>query len=72
MSPNPFVTGVPNETNGFECIEAPKPLGDVFESVAGAIFVDSGLDVQTVWKVCYRMLEKHIGKVFITNKLCYL
>nr|UXX21448.1 endoribonuclease dicer [Calyptrophora lyra] len=60
VSPNPYVIAVPNENNGVECMEAPKPLGDIFESVAGAIFVDSGMDVRTVWKVCYRMLQKHI------------
>lgn len=36
-------------------IAAPKALGDVFESVLGAIFVDSGL--QAAWKVCINLLH---------------
>lgn len=53
---------VEDGTCGIECVEAPKPLGDVFESVAGAIFVDSGLDIKAVWKVYYPMLKKFIGR----------
>lgn len=35
-------------------IAAPKVLGDIFEAVIGAIYVDSGL--KTVWTVCMRLL----------------
>lgn len=31
--------------------KAPKVLGDIFESIAGAIFLDSGYDTSIVWKV---------------------
>lgn len=62
MIPDPFGIPVPNDMDDVECIEAPKPLGDVFESVAGAIFLDSGLDVQRVWSVCRPMMKKYIGK----------
>ena len=31
--------------------KAPKVLGDIFESIAGAIFPDSGYDTSIVWKV---------------------
>lgn len=31
--------------------KAPKVLGDIFESIAGAIFLDSGCDTSIVWKV---------------------
>ncbi|XP_015789823.1 endoribonuclease Dicer-like [Tetranychus urticae] len=40
-----------------EDIEVPKALGDVFESVAGAIFLDSGFSLDTVWRVYYRMMR---------------
>ncbi|CAH1401946.1 unnamed protein product [Nezara viridula] len=43
-----------------EDVEVPKALGDVFESVAGAIFLDSGMSLDTVWKVYYRMMKKEI------------
>lgn len=31
--------------------KAPKVLGDIFESIAGAIFLDSGRNTTTVWEV---------------------
>ncbi|UYV74239.1 DICER1 [Cordylochernes scorpioides] len=39
-------------------LETPKVLGDLFESVAGAIFLDSGMSLDTVWRVYY----PHDGK----------
>lgn len=41
-------------------VEAPKILGDVFESVAGAVFLDSGMDVVKTWKVYHRMMKPYI------------
>lgn len=32
--------------------KAPKVLGDIIESIAGAIFLDSGRNTAVVWKVC--------------------
>ncbi|OEL29167.1 Endoribonuclease Dicer-like protein 1, partial [Dichanthelium oligosanthes] len=37
--------------------KAPKVLGDIFESIAGAIFLDSGYDTSTVWKVFQPLLD---------------
>ena len=34
-----------------EDIEVPKVLGDIYESVAGAIYLDSGMSLETVWNV---------------------
>lgn len=31
--------------------KAPKVLGDIVESIAGAIFLDSQRDTSSVWKV---------------------
>jgi len=50
------------DENDEEDIEIPKALGDIFESVAGAIYLDSGMSLDTVWKVYYRMMKPHIGK----------
>ncbi|KRX17662.1 Endoribonuclease Dicer [Trichinella nelsoni] len=51
------------ETSKFaEHVEVPKPLGDIFESVAGAIFLDSHCSLATVWQVYYNMLAEEIGK----------
>ncbi|XP_044163480.1 LOW QUALITY PROTEIN: endoribonuclease Dicer-like [Acropora millepora] len=41
-------------------IEAPKVLGDIFESVAGAVFLDSGMDLTKIWGVYYRMMKPYI------------
>jgi dsRNA-specific ribonuclease len=45
-----------------EDVEVPKVLGDVFESVAGAIYLDSHMSLNAVWRVYYNMMKKEIGK----------
>ncbi|XP_055346103.1 endoribonuclease Dicer-like [Paramacrobiotus metropolitanus] len=47
-------------TDIYEAAETPKVLGDIFESVAGAIFLDSGLSLDAVWKVYYNLMRKRI------------
>lgn len=44
-----------------EDIEVPKALGDIFESVAGAIYLDSGMSLDAVWRVYYAMMKPEIG-----------
>jgi endoribonuclease Dicer len=39
----------------------PKALGDIFESIAGAVYMDSGYSLETVWKVFYRLMKNEIG-----------
>jgi len=39
-----------------------KLLGDVFESVAGAIYLDSGCSLDAVWSVYYPMLKESIDQ----------
>ncbi|CAF4306225.1 unnamed protein product, partial [Rotaria magnacalcarata] len=51
-----------NEPDEWEETEVPKCLGDIFESVAGAIFLDSNKSFNTVWKIYYRMLKPFIEK----------
>lgn len=43
-----------------EDIEVPKALGDVFESVAGAIFLDSGMSLDAVWHTYYAMMAPEL------------
>jgi len=50
------------ECDEAEDIEVPKALGDVFESVAGAIFLDSGMSLDAVWGVYHRIMKDEIGK----------
>jgi len=45
-----------------EAVEVPKVLGDLFESLAGAIYLDSGLNLQEVWQVYYRLMRQEIGE----------
>ncbi|CAG5028460.1 unnamed protein product [Parnassius apollo] len=48
-----------------EYVEVPKTLSDIFESLAGAIYLDSGGDLQAVWSVVYRIMYKEINNFSI-------
>ncbi|XP_056646344.1 endoribonuclease Dcr-1 [Diorhabda sublineata] len=58
---------IETECEEVEDVEVPKALGDVFESVAGAIFLDSGMSLDAVWKVYYRMMKSEIEQ--FSNKV---
>ena len=47
-------------------LQVPKALGDIFESVAGAIYLDSGMKLDPVWAVYYRMMRPEID-AYIAN-----
>ncbi|XP_033634026.1 endoribonuclease Dicer-like [Asterias rubens] len=53
------LTGSGNEDES-EDIEVPKALGDIFESVAGAVYLDSGMSLDTVWRVYYPLMKPQI------------
>lgn len=38
-------------------------MGDIFESLAGAIYMDSGMSLETVWQVYYPMMRPLIGEL---------
>lgn len=42
-------------------IEYPKFLADIFESVAGAIYLDSNCSLDAVWKAYYPLMEPYLG-----------
>ena len=44
-------------------LEVPKALGDIFESVAGAVYLDSGMSLDTVWRVFYKVMKPQIGEL---------
>ena len=46
-----------------EAIDPPKVLGDILESLAGAIFIDSGMSLESVWEVFQPLFDKKIGKI---------
>ena len=64
VTADPFIIVSEEEEEG---IEAPKVLGDIFESVAGAIFLDSGMDLSKTWDVYYRMMKPYISKLAIAT-----
>ncbi|CAG5026094.1 unnamed protein product [Parnassius apollo] len=45
-----------DEMEQAEDVEVPKALGDLFESVAGAIFLDSGMSLDAVWRSYVRLM----------------
>lgn len=49
-----------DECDEAEDVEVPKSLGDVFESVAGAIFLDSNMSLDCVWRVYNNMMGPEI------------
>lgn len=57
-SQSPFIVVPPSSEYG---IIAPKVFGDLLESLAGAVFLDCGLDLVTVWQVFYPIMKKTIG-----------
>uniref|UniRef100_A0A915DAQ4 Uncharacterized protein n=1 Tax=Ditylenchus dipsaci TaxID=166011 RepID=A0A915DAQ4_9BILA len=46
-----------------EDIEVPKALGDIFESIAGAVYLDCGMNLDIVWRVFYNLM-KDIRELF--------
>ena len=46
-----------NSMDGVEDVEPPKVLADVFESVAGAIYLDSARRLDSVWMVYQKMMQ---------------
>ncbi|XP_063391853.1 endoribonuclease Dcr-1 [Cydia fagiglandana] len=45
-----------DELEQAEDVEVPKALGDLFESIAGAIFLDSGMSLAAVWGSYERLM----------------
>ncbi|XP_017776931.1 PREDICTED: endoribonuclease Dicer-like [Nicrophorus vespilloides] len=43
-------------------VDVPKVLGDIFESMVGAVYLDSGMDLNAVWKVVYKIMWKEISQ----------
>ncbi|KAI9017504.1 hypothetical protein BC832DRAFT_588764 [Gaertneriomyces semiglobifer] len=50
--------GVPLYWRWKDLEAAPKVLGDIYEAVLGAVFVDSGFDLEAVWRIVERTLVK--------------
>ena len=58
-----------------EDVDPPKVLGDILESLAGAIFVDSGFCLESVWRVFQPHFDRIIGNLRKTSSyqlLCFV
>ncbi|XP_053675289.1 endoribonuclease Dicer [Anopheles nili] len=58
-----------SDTPMVEYVDVPKVLGDVFESLIGAIYLDSGRDLLVTWQVCYRLLRNEITNFSIDTPI---
>lgn len=47
-------------------IDVPKAIGEMFESTVGAVFVDSGFDMSTTWKLINELLSDELQE-FMAN-----
>src|SRR4051812_32126490 len=45
-----------------EDVEVPKAMGDIFESIAGAVYLDCGMDLDIVWRVFHNLMGDVIEK----------
>jgi len=53
-----------DECNIAKYIDVPKVLGDLFESLIGAIYLDSSKNLTKVWEIIYSLMHEEIGKVY--------
>ncbi|EGI69620.1 Endoribonuclease Dcr-1 [Acromyrmex echinatior] len=51
-----------DECNITEYVDVPKVLGDLFESLIGAIYLDSGKNLTKVWEIIYSFMHKEIDE----------
>ncbi|KYM88476.1 Endoribonuclease Dicer [Atta colombica] len=51
-----------DECNLTEYVDVPKVLGDLFESLIGAIYLDSGKNLTKVWEIIYSFMHKEIDE----------
>ncbi|KAG5680087.1 hypothetical protein PVAND_009613 [Polypedilum vanderplanki] len=54
------------ETSSAEAVNVPKVLGDIFESIIGAVFCDSNNSLSKTWNVIYNLMKEEIHE-FISN-----
>ncbi|XP_060820377.1 endoribonuclease Dicer-like isoform X2 [Bombus pascuorum] len=51
-----------DECNMAEHVDVPKVLGDIFESVIGAIYLDCNKNLTAVWNIVYSIMHKEIDE----------
>ena len=58
-----------SEDEATDDVEPPKVLGDLLESLAGAVFMDSGMNLQAVWDTLGVLFTEKIGMCLDTEKI---
>lgn len=51
-----------SETRMGEFIDVPKALGDIFEAIIGAVFLDSGNNLNVTWNIVYNLMKDEFDK----------
>jgi endoribonuclease Dicer len=52
----------PYTTADISCdVKVPTAYSNIFKSVAGAIFIDSGMSLEAVWERYYPLLHQEMG-----------
>jgi endoribonuclease Dicer len=49
-----------NDTQSAESVDVPKVIGDIFESIVGAVYLDSGMNLETTWSVIFKLLKDEL------------
>lgn len=52
-----------------EFVDVPKTLGDIFEALIGAVFLDSGNNLLQTWSVIYRLMHREIHAFMVKAPL---
>ena len=58
-----------SEDEATDDVEPPKVLGYLLESLAGAVFMDSGMNLQAVWDTLGVLFTEKIGMWLDTEKV---
>ncbi|OQR71285.1 endoribonuclease Dicer-like [Tropilaelaps mercedesae] len=56
-----------DETDDVNCVDVPKPLGDLLESLIGAVFLDCKMNFARVWEVFRRLMGDNLLKNYLVN-----
>lgn len=54
-----------DDTSTAEAVDVPKVIGDIFESIVGAVFLDSGLNLDTTWNFIYGLLRQELHEFMV-------
>ena len=64
-----MISNTSAEVDG-DTVDDPKPLGDCLEALVAAIYLDSGLNLDCVWKFLYPHLQ-HIIERYNSNSYTF-